>query len=85
MKVDAVPTQQRPFSMHGISEEAYKKIVQDWIDAGFIERPTKMGIEWSSCGFPVPKKIRHFSMEGDCGLARSKFTESKMQLPIKNN
>ena len=26
LKVDAVPTQQRPFSMHGIREEAYKKL-----------------------------------------------------------
>jgi hypothetical protein len=60
LKDDATPTRQCAYPMHGEKEEAYKKIVEDWMEAGFLERPTKMGIAWCSSGFPVPKKSDTF-------------------------
>ena len=43
--------------MHEGRAEAYKKVVQDWLDRGFIEQPdpTKPQ-EWLVQGFVVPKK-----------------------------
>ena len=55
LKEDAVPTRQCAYPMQGAKMEAYRKIVEDWLEAGFLERPTKLGIEWCSAGFPVPK------------------------------
>jgi hypothetical protein len=55
LRENAEPTWQKPFAMHGEKEEAYRKIVDGWIDEDLIERPTKMGIEWCSAAFPVPK------------------------------
>ena len=56
LKADGAPTQQRPFSMHGETKKRTKQNVQRWINREYIKRPTRAGIEWSSCGFPVPKK-----------------------------
>ena len=60
LKDNAVPTRQCAYPMHGEKEEAYRKIVENWLEAGFLERPTKLGIEWCSAGFPVPKKSDTF-------------------------
>ena len=44
--------------MHGERAEAYKKVVQDWLDRGFIERPDPAKPqEWLVQGFCVPKKM----------------------------
>ena len=56
LKEDAVPTRQCAYPMQGAKMEAYRKIVEDWLEAGFLERPTKLGIEWCSARFPVSKK-----------------------------
>ena len=64
LKENAQPTWQKPFAMNGEKEEAYRKIVDGWIEEDLIERPKKMGIEWCSAAFPVPKKIGCFSLEG---------------------
>ena len=82
LKDDAVPTQQRPFAMHGDKLKAYEKIAQDWIDSGFIERPTKMGIEWSSAGFPVPKKSDTFPWRGVVDVRGPNSQTRKCNYPI---
>ena len=46
--------------MHEEEEEAFRKIVDGWIEEDLIERPTKNGIEWCSAAFPVPKNLTHF-------------------------
>ena len=37
LKEGAVPFTAKAFCMHGERAEAYKKVVQDWLDRGFIE------------------------------------------------
>ena len=39
-------------------------MVQDWIDNGFIERPSKWQGEWLSQGFVVPKPKADFPWRG---------------------
>ena len=39
LKENAQPTWQRPFGMQGVKEEAYRKIVDEWIAEDLIERP----------------------------------------------
>ena len=60
----AVPQRQKPFIMHGEKLEAYKKVVEDWIEKKYIERPTKKGCEWVSAGMVVPKKSATFPWRG---------------------
>ena len=50
--------------LHGERHDAYKRVVQDWIDNMFIERPTKGKGEWLSQGFVVPKKSADFPWRG---------------------
>ena len=38
LKECAIPFTAKAFCMHGERAEAYKKVVQDWLDRGFIER-----------------------------------------------
>ena len=38
--------------------EAYKKVAQNWIDQGKVEKPQRGRCEWLFQGFPVPKKAR---------------------------
>ena len=64
LKEGAVPTREKPFSMHGERQEAMKKIVLDWIEKKFIERPQQGGIEWLSQGFAVAKKSTTFPWRG---------------------
>jgi hypothetical protein len=64
LKDGAMPTRQKPIVAHGEKQEAYGKIVEDWLEKGFIERPWKKGIEWSSAGFAVPKKSADFPWRG---------------------
>ena len=61
LKEGAVPFTAKAFCMHGGRVEAYKKVVQDWLDRGFLERsdPTKSQ-EWLVQGFVVPKKNAEF-------------------------
>ena len=58
LKEGAVPFTAKAFCMHGERAEAYKRVVQDWLDRGFIERPdpTKPQ-EWLVQGFVVPRKM----------------------------
>ena len=64
LKEGAVPQRQKPFFMHGERQEAYKRVVQDWIENDFIERPTKWQGEWLSQGFVVPKPKADFPWRG---------------------
>ena len=64
LKEGAVPTRSRPFVMHGEKFEAYKKVAQQWLDMGFVEKPTVPNIEWLSQGFVVPKKSDTFPWRG---------------------
>jgi hypothetical protein len=50
--------------MHGERQEAYKKVVEDWLENGFIERPLKGTGEWLSQGFVVPKPKADFPWRG---------------------
>ena len=50
--------------MHGERQEAYRKVVEDWLENGFIERPTKWQGEWLSQGFVVPKPKADFPWRG---------------------
>ena len=61
----AVPFTAKAFCMHGRRVEAYKKVMQDWLDRGFIERPdlTKPQ-EWLVQGLVVPKKNAEFPWRG---------------------
>ena len=65
LKEGAVPFTAKAFCMHGERAEAYKKVVQDWLDRGFIERPdTAKPQEWLVQGFVVPKKNAEFPWRG---------------------
>ena len=35
-----------------------KKIAQDWIESGKVEKPSRGRCEWLCQGFPVPKKAK---------------------------
>ena len=50
--------------MHGERQEAYKKVVEDWLERGYIERPTKGRGEWLSQGFVVAKPDAEFPWRG---------------------
>ena len=65
LKENAIPFTLKAFRRHGEGAEAYKKLVQDWLDRGFIERPypTKSQ-EWLVQGFVVPKKNAEFPWRG---------------------
>ena len=82
LKDDAVPQSQKPYLMKGEKELAYRKIVEDWIKAGFIERPTKLGIEWSSTGFPVPKKSATFPWRGVVDVRGPNSQTRKCNYPL---
>ena len=64
LKEGAVPTRQKPFVMHGERREAYEKITRDWLECGFIEKPTTFPSEWLNQGFAVPKKSAEFPWRG---------------------
>jgi hypothetical protein len=64
LKEGAVPTRQKPIVVHGEKHDAYVKVVEDWLEKGFIERPWRKGIEWLSAGFVVPKKSADFPWRG---------------------
>ena len=55
LKENAQPVYQQPFQMAGERRKAMEEIVQQWIDAGKIERPTKHE-GWGAAVFPIPKK-----------------------------
>ncbi len=55
LKPNATPTQAKPICLHGERAEGYKKVTNDWIEKGFIEK-VKGHVEWVSPGFVVPKK-----------------------------
>jgi len=82
LKENAQPTWQRPFAMHGEKEEAYKKIVDGWLEEDLIERPTKMGVEWCSAGFPVPKKSETFPWRGVVDVRGPNSQTRKCNYPI---
>ena len=64
LKEGAVPQRQKPFFMHGERQEAYKKVVEDWLERGYIERLTKGRGEWLSQGFVVAKPDAEFPWRG---------------------
>ena len=65
LKEGGVPFTAKAFCMHGERAEAHKKVVQDWLDRGFIERPrTTKPQEWLVQGFVVPKKNAEFFWRG---------------------
>ena len=82
-KEGATPIRQKPFMMHGERHEAYKRVVQDWIDNKYIERPTKGRGEWLSQGFVVPKKGADFPWRGvaDMRGPNSQTRRSNYPLP----
>ena len=64
LKPDAQPKRQKPYVFFGEKEEALRKITQEWIDKGYIERPTGKNCEWLSQAFAVPKKSTTFPWRG---------------------
>jgi hypothetical protein len=58
LKEGATPIRQKPFALHGERLEAYKKVAQDWIEKGKVEKPSRGRCEWLCQGFPVPKKAK---------------------------
>ena len=57
LKEGAVPFMAKAFCMHGERAEAYKNLVQDWLNRGFIERPdSTKSQEWLVEEFVVHKK-----------------------------
>ena len=57
LKEGALPFTTKAFCMHGDRAEAYKTVVQDLLDRGFIERPDlAKSQEWLVQGFVVPQK-----------------------------
>ena len=54
LKDGAIPMRQKPFMLHGEKAEAHKKVVQEWLDNGYLELAEDS--EWLSMTFPVPKK-----------------------------
>ena len=82
LKENAQPTWQRPFGMQGVKEEAYKKIVDEWIAEDLIERPKARGIEWCSAGFPVPKKSETFPWRGVVDVRGPNSQTKKCNYPL---
>jgi hypothetical protein len=82
LKENAQPTWQKPFAMHGEKEEAYKKIVDGWLEEDLIERPRKMGIEWCSAAFPVPKKSDTFPWRGVVDVRGPNSQTRKCNYPL---
>jgi len=82
LKEGATPTRQKPFVMHGEKAEAYRKIVEDWIEKGFIERPARLGIEWSSAGMPVSKKSATFPWRGVVDVRGPNSQSRKCNYPL---
>ena len=84
LKEDATPTRQCAYPMHGEKMEAYRKIVEEWLELGFLEKPTKLGIEWCSAGFPIPKKSGNFPWRGvvDVRGPNSQSQRCKVTLPL---
>jgi hypothetical protein len=82
LKEGAMPTRQKPIVAHGEKQEAYAKIVEDWLEKGFIERPWKKGIEWSSAGFAVPKKSVDFPWRGVVDLRGPNSQMLKCNYPL---
>ena len=64
LQENAVPERQKPFQLYGERLEALRKIVDQWLEKKFIERPTKGNVEWLSAAFPVPKKSSTFPWRG---------------------
>ena len=82
LKENAQPTWQRPFAMKGPKEEAYAKIVEEWMAQDLIEKPTKSGIEWCSAGFPVPKKSDTFPWRGVVDVRGPNSQTRKCNYPL---
>jgi hypothetical protein len=84
LRKDAEPKWQKPFAMHVEKQEAFKKIVDGWIEEDLIERPTKNGIEWCSAAFPVPKKSDTCPWRGvvDVRGPNSQTIKCKYPLPL---
>ena len=59
LKEGAQPVYQHPFNLAGERRKAMEDIVQQWIDVGKIERPTK-NEGWGAPVFPIPKKNGDF-------------------------
>jgi hypothetical protein len=55
LKEGVQPVYQHPFQLAGDRRKAMEDVVQQWIDAGKIERPTKHE-GWGAAVFPIPKK-----------------------------
>ena len=54
LREGAIPVRQKPFMLHGEKAEGHKKVVQEWLDNGYLELAGDS--EWLSMTFPVPKK-----------------------------
>jgi hypothetical protein len=64
LKEGAIPQRQKPFRQFGEKEEAMKTITKQWLEAGFIEKPTEKNCEWLAQAFAVPKKSTTFPWRG---------------------
>ena len=65
LKEGAVPFSAKASCMHGERAEAYKRVVQDWLNRDFIERSdTTKSQERLVQGFVVPKKNAEFPWRG---------------------
>ena len=60
LRVDAEHKWQKTFAMHGEKEEAFRKIVDGWIEEDLIERPTKMVLNGVAQRFPYQNNPTHF-------------------------
>ena len=55
LKPNVEPHYQPPFPLYGERKEAMKKIAEEWLEAGKIERPSRFE-GWAAATFPILKK-----------------------------
>ena len=87
LKPDAIPQREKPFRQFGEKHEALKKITEEWIERGFIEKPTEKNCEWLTQAFVVPKKSPTFPWRGvvDMRGPNSQMRRSNYPLPSIEN
>ena len=83
LKEAATQHRQKPFSQHCEAQEAIIKIVNEWAERKFIERPTGP-VEWLAQAFAVPKKSPTFPWRGVVDMRGPNSQTRKGNYPLPN-